>query len=265
MQSSSADPFDMRGTVAVITGGGTGVGKATATLLSARGANVVVAGRRSLPLEETVNEIEGLGGRATAIKTDVRRVEDCEALIDRAVQEYGRVDVLVNNAGGSKPAQDGVWREQDWHNMLDLNLTSVWNLSRLAAPHMAREGAGAIVNVSSSASWRAMPNHAPYGAAKAGVNSLTENLAAEYAAENIRVNGVVLGVVASEGFVKGMEMLGRDPEDQGDRVLLGRPGRPHEVAYTILFLASRAASFITGEMIHVGGGPRTWSRVEACS
>jgi NAD(P)-dependent dehydrogenase (short-subunit alcohol dehydrogenase family) len=262
---NSLAPFDLTDKVVMITGGGTGVGRATAVLMSAMGANVVVAGRRESLLDETVAEIEAQGGKAAAVITDVRRSAECEALVDRAVAAFGSVDILVNNAGGSKPAKDGTWRDKDWHNMLDLNLTSVWNLSRLTAPLMAERGGGAIVNVSSTASWRAMPNHAPYGAAKAGVNSLTENLAAEYAPQGIRVNGVVLGVVATEGFTKGMELLGRDPEDQADRVLLGRPGRPLEVAYAILFLASRAASFITGEMIHVGGGPRSWSRVESAS
>jgi NAD(P)-dependent dehydrogenase (short-subunit alcohol dehydrogenase family) len=259
----SLSRFDLTGRAAVITGGGTGVGKQTALLMASQGADVMVAGRRQDMLDETVAAVEALGGKAIAVSADVRREEECHRIIDSAVAQFGRIDVLVNNAGGSRIAREGGWTAKDWQDMIDLNLTSVWNLSRFAAPHLAEHGQGTIVNVSSVSSWSPMPNHAPYGAAKAGVNNLTLSLAAEYASQRIRVNCVAIGLVASEGYVKGMKMLGRDPDDQGERIAFGRPGEPIEVAFPILFLATPASSYITGETVFIGGGPRGWSKVEA--
>jgi NAD(P)-dependent dehydrogenase (short-subunit alcohol dehydrogenase family) len=261
LSSPMADPgiFDLSGQVAVITGGGTGIGRATAHILAAWGASVVVASRRTHNLQRVVQELEAAGLAARAIPADVRDPDACRALIDETVHHLDRLDILVNCAGGSRSRTDGAWTDEDWQNALDLNLSAAWVLSRHAAEHMAARDGGAIVNVSSAASLTPRPVHAPYGIAKAAVNHLTSVLAAEYGPRGVRINCVAPGLVKSEGFVRAMQRLGRDPDDQGGRVLIGRAGTPPEIAYPILFLVSRAASYIFGETLYVGGGPRYWS------
>ena len=250
------DVFDLTGQVAVVTGGGTGIGRATANVLAAYGADVVVASRRTENLEVAAAEVRDKGKRALVVTTDVRKVEDCTGLIDRTVEEFGRIDILVNNAGGSHSMPLDQWTLDRWANMIDLNLRSVWLLSQAAAPHMIRQGSGNIVNISSGASQLGLPYVAPYGAAKAGVNNLTKTLASDLAPDGIRVNCVAVGAIKSEGFVREMQRIGRDPDDVGGRSnAQGRAGEPIEIAYPILFLVSKGASFLSGETIYVGGAP----------
>ena len=172
------DAFDVGGRVAVITGGGTGIGRATALLFAEAGAPVVLASRKVGNLDRVAAEVRERGGHALVVPTDVRDPEQCRALIDRTVAEHGRIDVLVNNAGGSHSYPLESWTVDAWENMLALNLRSVFLLSQAAAAHMVERGSGAIVNVSSGASQLGLPYVAPYGAAKAGVNNLTKTLAA---------------------------------------------------------------------------------------
>lgn len=254
---------DLTGKVAIVTGAGTGVGRETARQLAGLGADVAVAARRLHLLEDAVRDVEELGARAIAVRTDVRDANDCASLIETAAGEFGRIDILINAAGGASPAGPDGWTTKTWQSMIDLNLTSVWLLSRAAAEHMARNGGGAIVNVSSIAGIAPNPTVAPYGVAKAGVIHLTSTLATEFAPTGVRVNCVALGMIRSEGFLKGMELLRRDPDDQGGRILMGRPGTVEEAAHPIVFLASPAASYITGETLYVGGGPRNWSHETA--
>jgi NAD(P)-dependent dehydrogenase (short-subunit alcohol dehydrogenase family) len=200
--------------------------------------------------------VRGRGARALVVPTDVRDPAQCQALIDQTIDEHGRIDILVNNAGGSHSYPLESWTVDAWENMLALNLRSVFLLSQAAAQHMVARGTGAIVNVSSGASQLGLPYVAPYGAAKAGVNNLTKTLAGALTPKGIRVNCVAVGAVASEGFVKEMQRIGRDPDAVGGASnAVGRAGRPDEIAYPILFLASDAASFLSGETIYVGGGP----------
>ncbi|HEX3462031.1 MAG TPA: SDR family oxidoreductase [Acidimicrobiales bacterium] len=253
------DRFDLAGQVAIVTGGGTGIGRATALVLSRYGATVVLASRRVGDLERVAAEVGEGGGTAVVMETDVSDPSACAALIDDTVAQLGGLDILVNNAGGSRSRTDGEWPADDWDRMIDVNLRSVWLLSRAAAPVMAKRGGGAIVNVASAAALTPRPMHAPYGVAKAGVIHLTSILAAEFGTAGVRVNCVAPGLVKSEGFERAMRGIGRDPDAQGDRVLVGRPGDTEEIAYPILFLVSRAASYVHGETLYVGGGPRYWS------
>jgi NAD(P)-dependent dehydrogenase (short-subunit alcohol dehydrogenase family) len=249
--------FDLSGQVAVITGGGTGIGRATALVLTEFGARaVVLASRKTDNLEKVAAEVRELGGTALVVATDVRKPEDCQALIDGTIAEFGQIDILVNNAGGSHSYPLESWTLEGWENMLDLNLRSVFLLSQAAAKHMLPRKRGSIINISSGASQLGLPYVAPYGAAKAAVNNLTATFAGALTPHGIRVNCIAVGAVASEGFVKEMERIGRDPDDVGGKSnAVGRAGRPEEIAYPILFLASEAASFLSGETIYVGGGP----------
>ena len=253
----SKNIFDLSGQVAIITGGGTGIGRATALVLTDYGARaVVLASRKAENLESVAAEVRARGGEPLVVVTDVRKPEDCQNLIDRTMQEYGQIDILVNNAGGSHSYPLDSWTLDGWANMIDLNLRSVFLLSQAAANHMIPRGRGNIVNISSGAGQLGLPYVAPYGAAKAGVNNLTLTFAGALGPHGIRVNCVAVGAVASEGFVREMQRIGRDPDDVGGRSnAIGRAGRPDEIAFPILFLVSEAASFLSGETIYVGGGP----------
>ena len=251
------DMFDLTDQVAVITGGGTGIGRATARVLAEHGADVVVASRRTENLEKAATDVRERGRRALVVTTDVRDPEQCTGLINTTVVEFGRIDILVNNAGGSLAMPLDQWTLDGWENMLALNLRSVFLLCQAAAPHMIARRSGSIVNISSGASQLGLSYVAPYGAAKAGVNNLTRALASDLGRHGVRVNCIAVGAIKSEGFVRAMARIGRDPDEVGGASnAMGRAGEPEEIAYPILFLVSRAASFLSGETIYVGGPPK---------
>ncbi|MFM8305137.1 MAG: SDR family NAD(P)-dependent oxidoreductase [Actinomycetota bacterium] len=251
------DRFSLDGRVAIVTGGGTGIGRATAGVLAQHGAHVVLAARRESLLERTAGEIEARGRRALVVPTDVTDPARCEDLVDAAVRAFGRLDVLVNNAGGAlkKPPED--WTVRDWHQVVDLNLASVWFLARPAARAMIAGGAGAIVNISSGASFLALPDVAPYGAAKAGMNSLTRSLAAAWTPHGVRVNAVACGAVRTEGYGTSTAREGV-PDDTvlGPGNAMDRVGEPDEIAHAVLFFASDASSYCSGQTLWVNGGPK---------
>jgi NAD(P)-dependent dehydrogenase (short-subunit alcohol dehydrogenase family) len=251
------NPFDLAEKTAVVTGAGTGIGRASALLYARHGADVVLAGRSADSLERTAEDVRAFGVRAAVVVTDVKDADACERLIDQAVRMFGCLDILLNNAGGSRVKSLDEWSPKDFSDMIALNLTSVWTLS-LAASRVMRQRGGAIVNVSSMASLRPIAHSAPYGAAKAGVNNLTATLAVDLARFGIRVNAVAPGTVKSEGFLRAMDKLGRDPNVGGSSIT-GRSGEPEEIAWPILFLSSPAASFITGQTLAVAGAPLGWA------
>lgn len=246
--------FSMDDRVAIITGAGSGIGRSVAYLLAEHGAHVVVAGRRREPLEHTAKEVEGLGRRALVAPTDVTRPGECHALIEAAMDGFGRIDVLVNNAGGSpiKPIEQ--WTGDEWDGVVDLNLGSVWHLSRAAAAPMIDRGKGSIVNISSGGSFHALPTMAPYGAAKAGVNSLTSSMAAAWTSRGVRVNAIAAGIVRTEQLLQEATRLGVDPESFASTNAMNRLGEPEEIGYAVLYFASDASSFCSGATLWVGGG-----------
>ncbi|MFC5752916.1 SDR family NAD(P)-dependent oxidoreductase [Actinomadura rugatobispora] len=247
--------FDLGGRVAVITGGGTGIGRGTALVLAAHGADVVLAGRRPEPLESTAREIEALGRRALAVPADVTDPEQCRRLVGTAVERMGRLDILVNNAGGAETKSPMKWTDDEWTRVLALNLGSVWFLSRAAAEPMIEQGGGAIVNISSGASLLAMPQAAPYGAAKAGVNNLTGSLAATWTRKGVRVNTIAVGAVRAATLLEEAERYGHDLDAIGKTNASGRLGEPEEIGYGVLFFASDASSFCSGQTLYIHGGP----------
>ncbi|WP_179475761.1 SDR family NAD(P)-dependent oxidoreductase [Mycolicibacterium vinylchloridicum] len=247
--------FELDGRVAVITGGGTGIGRGAALVLAEHGADVVLAGRRLDPLESTAKEVMALGRRALAISTDVTTASACEQLIDTTLAEFGRVDILVNSAGGAETKSIFKWEEDDFESVLALNFKAVWHLSKAAAKPMLAQGKGAIVNISSGASLLAMPQAAPYGAAKAAVNNLTGSMAAAWSRKGVRVNTIACGAVRAATLMDEAEKLGLDEHTLAMSNGLGRLGEPDEIGYGVLFFASDASSFCSGQTLYMHGAP----------
>lgn len=247
--------FSLEGRVALVTGGGTGIGRGSALVLAEYDADIALAGRRPEPLESTAEDIRALGRKAIAVPTDVTNPEECERLVALAIQCLGRIDVLVNCAGGATTRPIAEWIDEEWDRVFALNLSTVWRLSRLVATSMLEQGSGSIVNISSGASLLAMPQAAPYGAAKAGVNNLTAAMAAAWTRRGVRTNAIAVGAVRAATLTEEAERHGIDPDVIGTMNGLGRLGEPDEIGYGVLFFASDASSSCSGQTLHMHGGP----------
>ncbi len=245
--------FDLKGKVAVVTGGGQGIGEGIAKTYAGAGASVVVAARHVDRIQRVTDEIVAAGGKAIAVATDVTDRAALEALADAAVNTFGGLDVWVNNAGGSTvrtPLRQ--LSEADWDACIRLNLTAVWIASMIAADRMTN--GGTIINVTSPAATRGVPGSGHYGAAKAGVNSLTMTLALELA-PTIRVNGVAPGYVPTEVMMTALDMDVPDLEKLAQaRIPLKRLGTPDDIAAAALYLACDGGAWVTGQTITVAGG-----------
>ena len=248
--------FSLEGDVAVVTGGGRGIGEGIARTLASAGAKVVVAARRVHEIEAVAAAIRADGGQAIAVETDVTSDEAMENLAKAAIKEFGKLSIWINNAGGSParlPMTD--LKREDWDECIALNLTAVWVGIRTAAKYMET---GSIINISSGAGFGPVPGSAHYGAAKAAVNSLTLTACAELA-PRIRVNGIAPGAVPTEIFkialgVKNDEDLA-EIESQWN-IPMQRFGTLQDMGSAVLFLCSPGASWISGEMIRVSGGAK---------
>jgi len=243
--------FSLEGRVAIVTGGGRGTGRGIALELAKAGADVVVAARTAEAIEGVAAEIRHLGRKALAVPTDVRLTEQVANLVKRAMEEFHRIDVLVNNVGASflKPALE--LSERGFDSLLRENLTGCFLCSKAVAEIMRKQGKGSIVNIASTEGLRAAPTNPAYGAAKAGVINLTQSLAVEWAPHNIRVNTVVPGFIETS-FPYSLEI----PElrDLFARVPLGRAAKTEEIGAAVVYLASDAANCVTGAMIVIDGG-----------
>ena len=251
MTTSLLDLFDLTGRVAVVTGSGQGIGRAIAWGLADAGCNVVINARRMSDLEATAAGVVERGREALIVAGDIRDLS--EELADRTMQRFGRIDIWVNNVGGSDEkttrllmdTPDEIFRAQ-----LELNLTSAFQGCRAEAARM--KAGSSIINISSGAGMRGSPFTGPYAAAKAGMNNLSETLALELA-PNIRVNTVAPGPVATEAFDEVLNTAGQ-LEAIAATIPLARMGTPDDIAGAVLYLASDAASWVTGQLILVAGG-----------
>jgi len=248
------------GKVAVVTGAAHGLGRAIAARLGAEGARLVLGDIDGSALERAVAEIAASGGRATGVVGDVTEEEPAARLIGSAVEREGRLDVLVNNVGGSRNARIWEMSAEDWDFVLRLNLRSVFLCTRAAVPHMMRARYGRIVCLSSGARegtpWTAYyQGGSAYSAAKAGVHGFVRDVALELAEHGINVNAVAPGPIDTERVGAGLRRLNETVEYSPNRMTpLRRLGRPAEVADAVLFLASDEASYITGHTLAVTGG-----------
>ncbi len=243
---------DFANKVALVTGGSRGIGRAIAQHLAKRGANVVIGyAGNEVAANETVKSIVDAGGQAKALRFDVADSEACSKAVDEVVKDLGRLDVLVNNAG---VAIDGLlmrFKDADWDTTIDTNLKSAFMLMRAVARPMMKQRGGAIVNVSSVIAEMGNAGQAAYAASKAGLLGLTKSVARELASRNIRVNAVTPGFITTDMTANLSAEL---KEKMVQAIPLSRIGNAEEVAGAVAFLASDAASYITGEVLKVNGG-----------
>lgn len=247
--------------IAIVTGAGSGLGEATALLFAKNGATVVLADADVEAAERVLANIESEGGRGLVVKTDVSKVEDAKNLVDRTVQEFGRLDIAVNNAGiGGATAPTGEYPVDGWDTIIGINLSGVFYGMRHQIPAMLATGGGAIVNMSSVAGMAGLPNAAGYAAAKHGVIGLTKTAALDHAEHGIRVNAVGPGFINTPLLGKRSVLDAGSSDTSAETQALAamhpmnRLGEANEVAELVLFLASERASFITGSYYNVDGG-----------
>jgi len=251
----STDRLDVRDRVAIVTGGGRGIGAALALGLAGAGAKVVVASRSGAACEDVVREIAERGGTALAAPADVGSADTREHLVEQAMAAFGRLDVLVNNAGVLKPHHTVKVTEQEFDEIFRVNVKGPVFLAQQALPHLAADGGGAIINVSALGAFQPMAGIGAYCAAKAAMVNWTSTMAKEWAAQRVRVNLLVPGPVATDMIL---------PRDEARRVafvsemaantLVGRLAEPDDLVGAVLFLASAASSFMTGRSLFLDGG-----------
>lgn len=256
--------MQLKGKVAIVTGGGRGIGRAIAQRFAAEGASVVVAARTKAQVMQTAKEIEGAGGKAAWVAGDVSREEDAARAVRKALERFQRVDILVNNAGIYGPvAPIEEISAAEWDNVIAANLRGAFLMTRAVLPEMYARGGGAILNISSVAARAAIPWGAAYATTKAGMLGLTRTTAAEGARRGVRANVILPGPVPETEMSKelGRGLAGRAGRDAGEMfkeflntILQGRPQTAAEIADAALFLASDQSTAITGQALNVDGG-----------
>jgi NAD(P)-dependent dehydrogenase (short-subunit alcohol dehydrogenase family) len=251
--------FDLSGKVAIVTGGGSGIGRQMATGLAEAGADVALCARKADRCEEVAKELEQLGVRAFGMRCDVRDPAEVQAVVDRTKDELGRVDILVNNAGTSwgAPAEDHPL--EGWQKVIDVNLTGVFLFAQTAGRVMIEQQGGKIVNIASAAAFGGAPpelmNAVAYNSSKAGVVGFTRDLATKWAEHGINVNAIAPGWFPSD---MNKVLLDAQPDAYLEHIPLKRFGGPDDLKGAVVFLSSRASDFVTGQVVIVDGGQTAW-------
>ena len=244
--------------VALVTGASQGIGKAIALKLAQEGASVVLTARGEELLNQVVNEIRAAGGKAVGIAADVSKKEDCERLIRQTIEAYGKIDILINNAGTSATGEFEAATDEIWQADFDLKLFAAIRLSRLAIPEMKKQNWGRIINVTNIGAKQPAAKSMPTTVTRAAGLALTKALSKEFAPNNILVNSICIGLIKAGQHEKKAAKAGIPVEQMyetmGKNVPLGRVGRAEEVANVAAFLASEAASYVTGSSINLDGG-----------
>jgi NAD(P)-dependent dehydrogenase (short-subunit alcohol dehydrogenase family) len=245
----------MSSPIALVTGGTSGIGKATAKILAAKNATVIVSGRREAEGAKAVEEIHTTGGKGRFVRCDVRDEAAIQAMIEAIVTEYGRLDWAANCAAVSlemKPLADS--ENETFQTMIDINLTGLYHSMKHEISQMLRQGGGSIVNISSVAGIKGAPFFAPYAATKFGVVGMTKSAALEYAAQHIRINAVAPGGVRTE-LLEGLFAMGQFDEATAAAMHpVKRIGEPDEIAHGVAWLLSDEAAFVTGHVLSIDGG-----------
>ncbi len=246
-------PLELKGKVAVVVGGTSGIGRAIAHGLAQAGADVVPTSRRADQVEAAAREIENFGQRSLRVSSDVSDRASLERLLAETIQAFGKVDILVNSAGRTKRAPTIDFPEDDWNAIIDTNLNGTLRTCQVFGKHMLERESGSIINIASLSTFVALHEVAAYSASKAAVGSLTKSLAVEWSSRGVRVNAIAPGV-----FRTALNHKLLDETERGREYLIRTPmrrfGNVDELAGAAIFLASDAASFVTGEIIAVDGG-----------
>lgn len=247
--------------VAIITGATSGIGKATALLFAEEGAALVITGRRIELGKKVETECNSKGVRCVFVEADQTRAEDARRVVEVALREFGRIDILFNNAGMVTSGTADSTSEEVWNDTLNINVTAVWRMCKLVIPQMKKQGKGAIVNNASDWALVAGKNAFPYIMSKGAVGMMTKSMAIDYAREGIRVNAVCPGDTFVDRWIEKGYFEGSDPvtveeamKESSEYIPMGRFGKPEEIANAVLFLASDEASFVTGHLLLADGG-----------
>ena len=247
--------------IAIITGATSGIGKATALLFAEEGADVVITGRRAELGERVSDEIRQKGVRCVFVQADHAQAEACSRVVERTLAEFGRIDILFNNAGIVTKGTAETTSDEIWNETLAINVTAVWRMNKLVIPHMKKQGGGVIVNNGSDWSVVGGKNAFPYIVSKGAIGMMTKAMALDFARDNIRVNAVCPGDTFVERWIEKGYFEYSDPvsleqaiKDSSEYIPMGRFGKPEEIANAVLFLASDDSSFMTGHLLLVDGG-----------
>jgi len=247
--------------VAVVTGGGSGIGLAIARECAPLGAKLAIGARKAERLTAAAAELEALGAEVFHAPLDIRNEETVQTWVDAVVERFGRIDVLVNNAGGQFPSPAMAIRPKGWRAVIDTNLNGTWYMSQAVGERMAAGDGGRIINIVANM-WRGFPGMAHTGAARAGVVNLTKTLALEWAKDGILVNAVAPGVIRSSGLDTYPDYVRESIETEVPKhIPLKRLGTEDDVAWAVAYLASPAGDYITGETVCVDGGQAHWGMV----